>query len=260
MESIGEIMQNNPNLLHSGLKKAGVNLSNKSAKSAVLIKCQICNDGGWVTPVVNGKPDYAHPKRCRCMTQSDNEKRQASYLKYCELPPATEDRTFETFRTTGVPKLKEALEAAREVVAGKIGFLTLTGEVDRGKTHLAIAICRAWLAAGKSAKYAFVPALLEELKAGFKQEGDHSYESRFTFYQKVGLLVLDDLGAEAKTAWAIEKLETIIDYRYINELATVITTNKTAEDFTPRIRSRIQRAKNSRVVVITSPEHRLWKK
>ncbi len=222
--------------------------------------CPTCRDGGWITPRgMDGTPLYDKIIRCDCKSRSDWQKRQAAYLKRCELPPTTEDRTFATFKTGGNAKLVEAFEAATAVVNGKLVFLTLSSGVDRGKTHLAIAICRAWLAKGRSAKYAFVPLLLDELKAGFKQEGDHSYDSTFNFYQRVELLVLDDLGAEKKTDWSIEKLETIIDYRYINELPTVITTNSAPDEFTARIRSRIQRAKNSKIVVISGPEYRLVK-
>jgi DNA replication protein DnaC len=193
------------------------------------------------------------------MAQADWERRQAEYLKYCELPEGTEDRTFTTFKAYNT-KLKEALEAAKDVVSGKIKFLTLSSDVDRGKTHLAIAICRSWLGKGRSAKYAFVPLLLDELREGFQKGNEESYYSMFEFYRKVGLLVLDDLGAEHKTEWAIEKLETIIDYRYINQLSTVITTNCSPDEFPPRIRSRIQRAKDSKVIVIDCPEYRLTKR
>ena len=133
-------------------------------------------------------------------------------------------------------------------------------EVDRGKTHLAIAICREWLKKGKTAKYAFVPLLLDELKAGFQSEGANSYQARFDFYCKVNLLVLDDLGAGKKTDWAIEKLETLIDYRYINNLPLVVTTNKDLDYLSPRIGSRLKRAENSRIVVIKAAEYRLRKK
>ena len=252
MESIGDIIKRTMPITTQNSKPGTIEIK---------YTCPICRDGGWITPRgMDGKPLYDKTIRCECRAQADWEKKQAAYLKRCELPPATDDRTFETYKTGNNASLKEALEAAKDVINKKLVFLTLVSDVDHGKTHLAIAICRAWLGKGKSAKYAFVPLLLDELKAGFKQEGDHSYDSTFNFYQKVELLVLDDLGAEHKTAWSIEKLETIIDYRYINELPTVITTNCSPDEFTSRIRSRIQRAKNSRIVVISGPEYRLTKK
>lgn len=168
---------------------------------------------------------------------------------------------MQTFRYGEYKELKEAYDAAQDVIDGKLVFLTLASGVDRGKSHLAIAICRAWLASGRTAKYAFVPLLLDELRAGFNLDGDNSYNSRLNFYMKVSLLVLDDLGAGKQTDWAIEKLESIVDYRYIHGLVTVITTNCQPKELSPRIRSRIQRANNSRIVsIIKAPEARTWLK
>jgi DNA replication protein DnaC len=174
------------------------------------------------------------------MKEERERLRQIRFSKYCELPAQTEDRTFETFKAYN-SSLEKCLQGAKDLVAGKFNLLVLASDVDRGKTHLLIAICREWMKLGKSAKYAFVPLLLDELRAGFTNKDDHSFDSRFNFYQKVGLLGLDDMGAEVKTAWSIEKLETILDYRYINKLPTVITTNCGINEFSDRIRSRIQR-------------------
>jgi DNA replication protein DnaC len=174
---------------------------------------------------------------------------QIRFSKYCELPETTEDRTFENFKTYN-PILKEMLEGAKGVVDGKVNLLILAGGVDLGKTHLLIAIIRAWMAAGKSAKYSFVPLLLDELRAGFKNEGDDSYYSRFMFYQRVGLLGLDDLGAEVKTAWAVEKLETILNTRCDNKMPTVVTTNCGMYEFSDRIRSRFNRWPNKLIIAI----------
>ena len=44
-------------------------------------------------------------------------------------------------------------------------------------------------------------------------------------YSKAELLILDDVGTETPTEWSNERLFEIIDYRYNEELPTVITTN-----------------------------------
>jgi DNA replication protein DnaC len=220
--------------------------------------CPVCDNSRWVHPVKDGKTDYSKAIRCQCAKQADFDRNQKMYLEMCELPPATEDRTFETFNV--LPELKEAHDAARDLAEHRLNWLTLMSEVDRGKTHLAIAICREWLRQGKSAKYAFVPLLLDELRAGFQGEGASSYQARFDFYCKVNLLVLDDLGVEKPTEWALEKLETLVDYRYINKLPLVVTTNKNLDTISSRIGSRLKRADNSRIVIIKSNEYRLRKK
>lgn len=127
-------------------------------------------------------------------------------------------------------------------------------------THLAVAICRRWLQRGKPARYAFVPLLLEELRRGFREEGDRSYEARFDRFLNVPLLVMDDLGAEHRTPWVQEKLDTIIDYRLMNGLPLVVTTNTPVDELPFRIGSRLRRSPGSRVVFIDAPEFRKRKK
>lgn len=220
--------------------------------------CPICDNGKWVYPVINGKPNYSKAVRCQCAKQADFDHRQAMYMRMCELPPATENLTFDNYVVH--PELNEAYQAARDIADHRLSWLTLMSEVDHGKTHLAIAICREWLRQGKSAKYALVTLLLDELRNGFQGEGASAYQSRFDFYCKINLLVLDDLGMGKPSDWAVEKLETLIDYRYINKLPLVVTTNKNLDHLSVRIGSRLKRAENSRVVVIKGDEYRLRKR
>jgi len=174
-------------------------------------------------------------------------------MKSCELPVGTEHMTFEGFKIcTG---LQEAYDACLAFAEGEVDFpfLTLWSDTGRGKTHLGIAVVRRWLARQIPARYAYVPLLLEELRRGFRVEGDMSYERRFDFYLNVPLLMLDDLGVESSTRWVQEKLDTIIDHRLMNNLSTLVTTNLTMDDLNFRIASRLQR-RNSKVIVIDAPE------
>ena len=178
-------------------------------------------------------------------------------LRYCSLPVDTEDMTFAGFLTS--PVLQEAFDAAKAVAAGNLRWLTLISKVDRGKTHLAVAICRERIVRGEAAKYTYVPLLLDELRAGFN---DDSYRVRMQQFLDVPLLVLDDLGMTRKPSdWAMEKLNTIIDYRYINGKELVVTMNCPINaipgDDEGRIGSRLQRVRNGKVVAIEAPEFRL---
>jgi DNA replication protein DnaC len=171
--------------------------------------------------------------------------------------------TFESFKTAANKSLADAKAAALQLAdeTGEVKWLTLLGGVDRGKTHLAVAICRRWLSRDKAARYSFVPLLLNELRDGFELLGDQSYRQRFQMLCNVPLLVLDDLGVERTTSWGIEQLQTIIHYRGNQGLPLVVTSNKPlgqlAGDDEHRIGSRLQRESWCRVVVLDSPEHRL---
>ena len=172
----------------------------------------------------------------------------------CELPTGAgaEGMTFERWKPR--EELVEAYEAALAMAEGRSNsWLTFMSDTKRGKTHLVVAICRRWIAAGKPARYAYVPLLLEELRRGFQREGDYSYESRFDFFLNVPLLALDDLGTENSTPWVQEKLDTIIDYRLMHGLALLVTTNLTMNEMSFRIRGRLQRG--GRIVYIDAPEY-----
>jgi len=216
-------------------------------------ECAICRDAHYVHPRrEDGKVDYSRVVPCQCARERLERDKLQRMFQSCELPSETEHMTFDTFKV--LPGLEEAYEAALAVAEGRSAWLTLMSDTDRGKTHLLIAICRHWVSQGKPARYAYVPLLLEELRRGFRHEGDWSYESRFDFFLNVPLLALDDLGTESRTPWANEKLDILIDYRLVHGLALVVTTNLTPEELNFRIASRLRR--RGRVVFIDAPEYR----
>jgi len=174
-------------------------------------------------------------------------------MKSCELPVGTGHMTFENFQMRS--GLQEAYDACLALADGEAEspFLTLWSGTGRGKTHLGVATVRRWLTRGIPARYAYVPLLLDELRRGFRAEGDLSYERRWDFYLNVPLLMLDDLGVESSTRWVQEKLDTIIDHRLMNNLSTLVTTNLTMDELNFRIASRLQR-RNGKVIVIDAAE------
>ena len=99
--------------------------------------------------------------------------------------------------------------------------------------------------------------MLDELRRGYNEEGERSFDRQFEFLMNVDLLALDDLGAGKATGWAVEKLEIIIDYRYVNGLPLVVTANAPIDEFSFRIASRLQRFQAGRIIVIDVPEYRL---
>jgi DNA replication protein DnaC len=207
------------------------------------VRCSDCRDSRFVHPLKDGQSDYAAPLvPCRCARDALEAEKRERMLRFCELPAATEHMTFENFERLG--HLEEAYAAALAVAEEAEGakWLTLMGRADRGKTHLAVAICRRWLERGNLARYAYVPVLLDELRRGFGESGDQSYAERFDRFLKVPLLVLDDLGTENPTHWVQEKLDTIVDQRLMEGRSLVVTTNLTTKELTPRIFSRLDRA------------------
>lgn len=216
--------------------------------------CPICHGAHFVHPCLeSGKPNFSQVVPCRCIEDNIEAERRRLFLKLCELPRATEHMTFDNFEVG--PGLEEAFEMSKALAEGSADFnwLTLMSDADRGKTHLGIAIVRHWIAQQRPARYAYVPLLFEELRRGFREEGERSYDYRFEFYLNVPLLMLDDVGTENRTPWVQEKLDTIIDYRLMNDLALVVSTNLVMDELPFRIASRLQR--RGKIVVIDAPEY-----
>jgi DNA replication protein DnaC len=214
--------------------------------------CVICKDAHWVHPRrKDGLVDFNQIVPCLCARDRIEREKTQRLLQWCELPPVTESMTFENFKPS--KGLEDVLNQAKRVARGELQWLTIISEVNHGKTHLAVAVCREWLKQGKPARYAYVPLLMEELRRGYKDGRDDSYDSRFEHFLNVPLLVLDDLGVENSTPWVQEKLDTIVDYRLMHELVLVVTTNLSLDKLSTRIASRLMR--KGEIAVIKAPEY-----
>ena len=100
--------------------------------------------------------------------------------------------------------------------------------------------------------------LLDWLRDALDQPAQ-SLSSRRKILREVPLLVLDNLGVQRPTEWAMERLMTIINHRCENGLSLMVTTNKSIEnlpgDDDGRIGSRLKRFVPGKVIVMEVPEY-----
>ena len=156
--------------------------------------------------------------------------------------------------------LESAYRAAMAFADSPKGWLTLQGANGCGKTHLAAAIANRAIADGTSVFFAVVPDLLDHLRASFAPGKDVGYDELFERIRNVGLLVLDDLGAQATTPWAQEKLYQVVNDRTFSGLPTVVTTDQGITEIQavhPRIVARIADPLAGAVINILAPHYRL---
>ena len=156
------------------------------------------------------------------------------------------EMTFERFQPEGVGLpverqriLRLAYDTALSFAQQPRGWLLFTGGYGVGKTHLAAAIGNTVMARSERALFVLVPDLLDHLRAAYAPHSIEPYDELFERLKNAPLLILDDLGAEAATPWAQEKLFMLLNHRYLHRLATVITTNQPLEALDPRLRSRL---------------------
>lgn len=103
--------------------------------------------------------------------------------------------------------------------------LWFMGDVGTGKTTLAMLVSRSALEAGRSVAIYSLPRLLAEIRTTFEDGADGSYLRLIDNLTAVDLLHVDDVGAEKTSPWVLEQLYAVVNARYEEQRAMVVTTN-----------------------------------
>ncbi len=225
--------------------------------------CTLCQGLGYVRlDVPVSHPDFGKLFPCTCR-MSDLQERRAQTLRSFSNLDDLARFTFETFAPEGhglspekQSNLRMAYDLARDYARRPEGWLLLRGGYGCGKTHLAAAVANAAIAQGLPVIFVTVPDLLDHLRAAYAPTSTQPYDERFEQVRNAPLLILDDLGTEHATAWALEKLFQLLNYRYLSRLPTVITTNHELEAMDPRLRSRFGDPDLVQIVAILAPDFR----
>lgn len=191
--------------------------------AALHVPCPICGGTGW-----NVGP--AGARRCECQ-QDDRWQR---LLATASIPPRYENCSFESFR---LPDGARELERAYTVAAAyardfpaalpdrnRSGLL-FYGAVGTGKTHLAVAIAQKLLERGIGCVFTDYRDLLKRIQATFDPANPATEAGVVAPLLGADVLILDDLGVGRATDWALETLHYILNHRYSQRLATIVTTN-----------------------------------
>lgn len=111
--------------------------------------------------------------------------------------------------------------------------LIITGKSGVGKTHLATAILNKLTKKDMQVLMGRLIALLDVIKDTFK-DFSNKEKDIIELYSKVDMLIIDDLGTERISSWALEKLYTIIENRNENKLPIIVTTRFDKESLLDR--------------------------
>jgi DNA replication protein DnaC len=225
--------------------------------------CPHCGGLGYLrADVPIDHPKFGRLEICVCRQRDVSEQVRNRLYSLSHLDELKE-LTFESFQPRGRKGLGEmqanslemAFNQARHYAQNLNGWLLLRGGFGSGKTHLAAAISNFAVGMGVPTLFLTVPDLLDMLRFSYDSE-DTTFERRFDEIRSAPLLILDDFGTQNATGWAQEKLFQIINFRYINKLPLVVTTNLGLDEIDARIRSRLTDPELVTDVRINAPDYR----
>jgi DNA replication protein DnaC len=116
--------------------------------------------------------------------------------------------------------------------------LWFTGDVGTGKTTLAMLVSKAAMEAHRTVAIYSLPRLLGLLRDTYGDTARYSLNELIHRLCSVDLLHVDDVGAEQSSAWVLEQLYTIVNTRYEDGKAMLLTTNLDHDALTEQIGAR----------------------
>ena len=247
VERLGDILDQQK--IPRSISKGDTDTSSKTDSTEPFIdnsKCDICGGVGWVTPDVPfGHSDFGKAVPCHCARVEWEEQvpeRLAQYSNLGDLSGKTFDNLIPQGRhpdEESQRRFRAAYEAAKKYAAEPRGWLVLTGNSGCGKTHLAAAIANHCIGMHIRTYFVVVPELLDHLRMTFAPNNEDTFDELFEQVRNVPLLILDDLGAQYSSPWALEKLFQLLNHRFNAQLPTVVTTNVAMERLDENLQTRL---------------------
>lgn len=210
-------------------------------------KCKFC--GKELKPIgldylyTNISPDFIEYERCDCEKskefwnkvdfQIQEQKRKEHYKeiinkfysKNC-ISKRLKDYNFDNFNVTDINKkvVEIAKDYTKKCIEGKQeNGLIITGNSGVGKTHLVASISNELIEKDKLVLMGRLTSLLDMIKETFK-DNSKSENELIELFSNIDMVIIDDLGTEKISSWALDKLYTIIENRNENKLPIIITT------------------------------------
>lgn len=185
-----------------------------------------------------------------------NRKMQQFFDDNSLVNQSLQKATLENYEPTN-DQLKLAKEQITSYIDNFDGTknLLLHGTYGTGKSHLSISVTKKLIKKGHSCLFLSLPKLLTKIRDTYNNES-MTEDRLLKHIQRVDLLVLDDLGAEQQTEWAITKLFEVMDSRAGK--STIYTTNLSSGELRKQMNERnfSRLMENTEIIVMNGNDYR----
>jgi DNA replication protein DnaC len=218
--------------------------------------CKNCSDTGFI----------GGTKMCSCFREALIKATIAS----SGIGELIDKQTFENFdlnwykgEESVLENMSANLAAAKSYVknfAKKRSNLLLIGKTGTGKTHISTAIAREIISQGFDVVYDSAQNIVADFEADKFRSG-YGTESRSEKYLECDLLIIDDLGTEFSSQFTVSCLYNLINTRANRAMATIISTNLSAEELARKYEDRIYSrlvGVGTRVLVFEGRDRRIF--
>lgn len=183
-------------------------------------KCNKCRDLTFII-----KENTAIPCECRALIEAKN------ILKNSGISEEFRKKTFENYNYSFDAQSLEAFYKAKtyvknfnEIKNKRNNSIIFMGQVGSGKTHLSMAIANNLMDSGISVIYMPFRDIITRIKQNIMDE--EYYRKIISRYKNAKVLLIDDLFKGSISKSDINIMFEIINHRYFNNLAMIISSEK----------------------------------
>ena len=189
------------------------------------IDCRKCKNRGHITVVKDNELVW---RMCECMAA----RKSLEQIEKSGLKSLLDECTFENYEATADWQ-KHALSMAQNYVEyGADKWLFFGGQSGAGKSHLCTAVCGELLKRNNAVKYMMWDSESKTLKSLVNET--YEYEKRMDELKSVKVLYIDDFlkvqRGQHPTPADINLAFEILNYRYVNKLRTILSSERTVDD------------------------------